>query len=516
MKKVLVLLGLLGVITSSLFAGGPLYLKEKILIDSSTSWSYAGLKPLLSNDFDAGVIHFFYLRYESSTREAVYQVESNNGGNSWSTPEEISFYDHLNSSRYRAYYPTGDIDDNGNIHIVYEYRGLPIYHSSWPDYPPSHVAYVTDDTSAWATYFDVMNDSAVQTSQGNGSTVSYFFRPSILSKGNAQYCIAPDYAWWATKCNIVFSKKEAGSGWTEGTAISTYNRGAIDKYTISCATLISDGSNIYAMWFNRYTGQLITKTLTDTTWGADSVIFTADSPRDGSNSSYLLYPMSGDGKCSAVMSRDENYTLNEIFLINKDSSGWSVDTTSVPDTVSTISLNAFVSNGTTCIFYSNSYAYSKFLVHTSDSFSTPTPVQTFNDSFPVRWAIGEDNKIVFLASNLAGNMFYMYSADSILVGVSEATKKSGALSLSNYPNPFARSTVISCQLPANTNKAELKIYDIAGKLVKSFPLISGHSILTTVTWDGRNEKGKTLANGVYFYQLKSGEDKITRKLLLLK
>jgi flagellar hook assembly protein FlgD len=38
----------------------------------------------------------------------------------------------------------------------------------------------------------------------------------------------------------------------------------------------------------------------------------------------------------------------------------------------------------------------------------------------------------------------------------------------------------------------------------------------SVIWDGRNDEGKEVASGVYFYQLKTGESSEHRKMLLLK
>ncbi|MCK4352115.1 T9SS type A sorting domain-containing protein [candidate division WOR-3 bacterium] len=89
--------------------------------------------------------------------------------------------------------------------------------------------------------------------------------------------------------------------------------------------------------------------------------------------------------------------------------------------------------------------------------------------------------------------------------------------LQNYPNPFSQKTEIRYQI-ADVNKASLRIYDLAGRLVKSFPLVTNHLSLTTaVSWDGRDNNGEKVASGVYFYKLRVGEKQtITKKAILLR
>jgi hypothetical protein len=92
--------------------------------------------------------------------------------------------------------------------------------------------------------------------------------------------------------------------------------------------------------------------------------------------------------------------------------------------------------------------------------------------------------------------------------------------LQNYPNPFNPETWIPFKL-AKTGDVSIKIYNIAGQLVRTLEL--GHKEAGSYTvkertayWDGKNDFGETVAGGVYFYHIKSGSFHATRKMVILK
>jgi hypothetical protein len=72
----------------------------------------------------------------------------------------------------------------------------------------------------------------------------------------------------------------------------------------------------------------------------------------------------------------------------------------------------------------------------------------------------------------------------------------------NYPNPFNSSTTFTFQ--HNLNSAiniKIKVYTVAGRLIKE---IENDNILekfVKVPWDGLDEDGSMIANGTYFYKL---------------
>jgi hypothetical protein len=80
----------------------------------------------------------------------------------------------------------------------------------------------------------------------------------------------------------------------------------------------------------------------------------------------------------------------------------------------------------------------------------------------------------------------------------------------NYPNPFNLNTVISYQLPVNSN-ITLKVYDILGNEVATLVNEEKQPGNYEVKWNASN-----VSSGIYFYQLMTGDYVDTKKMILLK
>jgi len=85
----------------------------------------------------------------------------------------------------------------------------------------------------------------------------------------------------------------------------------------------------------------------------------------------------------------------------------------------------------------------------------------------------------------------------------------------NYPNPFNHETNFRFNIPKNGN-VTLTIYNLLGVKVKT--LYSGKMNAGTydMRWNGLDNNGNMVSTGVYFYQLQSNNNTITKKMLFLK
>lgn len=90
------------------------------------------------------------------------------------------------------------------------------------------------------------------------------------------------------------------------------------------------------------------------------------------------------------------------------------------------------------------------------------------------------------------------------------------VSVHNFPNPFAHETTISFNSTANIQGLDhITIYNIKGEMVTTLDLEASDAGFSTV-WDGKDQNGTTVFNGIYFYKLKVGDIERTQKLILMR
>ena len=85
----------------------------------------------------------------------------------------------------------------------------------------------------------------------------------------------------------------------------------------------------------------------------------------------------------------------------------------------------------------------------------------------------------------------------------------------NYPNPFNPTTNIKFTVP-NMAKVSLVVYNTLGQKVRTLvnnKTLSGNQ---TAIWNGKNDFGNSVPSGIYYYRMESGNNSITKSMVLLK
>ena len=87
--------------------------------------------------------------------------------------------------------------------------------------------------------------------------------------------------------------------------------------------------------------------------------------------------------------------------------------------------------------------------------------------------------------------------------------------LQNSPNPFTDETQLRVGLPAKSD-IRIDVYDVAGRRVRELVLPAQARGWVAVRMDARDDHGRLLASGVYFYRVHAGAETITKKMVIAR
>jgi hypothetical protein len=132
---------------------------------------------------------------------------------------------------------------------------------------------------------------------------------------------------------------------------------------------------------------------------------------------------------------------------------------------------------------------------------------------------GLRNYYLQLLTNIFGAINCAPSGTPIGVGDGPDADASAFVSFMNLrsENPMRSGEARIAFGITRTEKVEVKIYDVTGRLVRTvadriFPAHQEH----VVTWDGTNDSGRPVARGVYFYQLRTPSFTSQKKVTVLR
>jgi hypothetical protein len=152
-----------------------------------------------------------------------------------------------------------------------------------------------------------------------------------------------------------------------------------------------------------------------------------------------------------------------------------------------------------------------------------------NSPYEFAWSTANPGTYILTAKTVFTNAPSLESSPVTITitpvtSVEERFQLAGDYALSNaYPNPFNPSTVISFQLPVNS-EVTLSIYNTNGQLVKRLVAGEMNAGRHSIVWDATDDRGLRVASGVYFYVIKAGDPSAgsgqgftaQRKLVLMK
>ncbi len=101
------------------------------------------------------------------------------------------------------------------------------------------------------------------------------------------------------------------------------------------------------------------------------------------------------------------------------------------------------------------------------------------------------------------------------VYVEDDTRPEGFALSQNYPNPFNPETTIPYRI-SEASMVTITIYNVVGQHVRTLVDEIKPAGSYSVTWNGTNDAGIRINNGLYFYRIEAGNFTQTRKLIMMK
>lgn len=194
--------------------------------------------------------------------------------------------------------------------------------------------------------------------------------------------------------------------------------------------------------------------------------------------------------------------LNDTWNYNLTSNGYPIEmTTTVTSIATDVTIDNFTYIGcaelTVNIQYPNGYDWNNWLV-TRRLYMYPGIgcVKRVD-----HWSDNTTTEITLVSHQITAN------EDNL---ASQAT-----LSSYNYPNPFTQLTNICFDLP-KSGSACVSIYNMKGQLVRSFDWVHFEVGNNSVTWDGKDDQGKTVADGMYLYKIQTKDSSTHGKMLFMR
>ncbi|MCK4412508.1 MAG: T9SS type A sorting domain-containing protein [Candidatus Eisenbacteria sp.] len=88
----------------------------------------------------------------------------------------------------------------------------------------------------------------------------------------------------------------------------------------------------------------------------------------------------------------------------------------------------------------------------------------------------------------------------------------------NVPNPFAHATRIAYGIPehASGSRVVLKVYDAAGRVVRTLINEDQSAGVYDALWSGRDQHRQPVATGIYFYRLSVGGEDVSKRMTVVK
>ncbi|MDH3936020.1 MAG: T9SS type A sorting domain-containing protein [candidate division Zixibacteria bacterium] len=128
--------------------------------------------------------------------------------------------------------------------------------------------------------------------------------------------------------------------------------------------------------------------------------------------------------------------------------------------------------------------------------------------------LATDGRVVATSGGGSIHLYYLHRDRIHQVHVEPPVPDRFGLS-QNYPNPFNPITFIDFTLP-QPEQVRVEVFNLLGQTVRTLLDAQRGAGLHTVAWDAQNDQGQPVASGVYIYRINAGDQRASRKMLLMR
>ena len=428
---------------------------------------------------------------DRDTNEEIYYKRSTDAGTTWETDTRLT--DDPNWSSIPSVTVSGE-----NVHVVWEDErdgNLEIYYKR-----------STDGGASWETDFRLTDDIAPQG------------QPSVAVSGSYVHVVWGDFLMGGSG---IYYRRSTDEGATWETQVQICNA---PGFSFGSCIAVS-GSNVHVVWGDSRHGwtnnEIYYKRSSDggANWGAETRLTDDDNLSDGPSVAVL-------GDNVYVVWQDDRDANEEIYYKRSTDGGtiWETDTRLTDDPDGSWYPSVAVAGTNVHIVWqddrdANEEIYYKRSTDGGTTWETDTRLTDDSDGsqYPSIAVSGTNIHVVWQDDRDANWEIYYKRNPTGNPGIDESF--SGVIGISGYlkisPRPMRRNGVIEYAV-LEKKSVSLVICDVSGRIVKT--LFEGERLpgCYSVSWDGSDDFEQLLPSGIYICILKSGGNRGTEKILIVR
>ncbi|MDD2332032.1 MAG: choice-of-anchor J domain-containing protein, partial [Candidatus Cloacimonetes bacterium] len=180
--------------------------------------------------------------------------------------------------------------------------------------------------------------------------------------------------------------------------------------------------------------------------------------------------------------------------------------------------------------YVSTYGLERFKVGVSTTGTNPNDFTFISGTgyieAPVEWTqytydlAAYDDQQIRIGINCVSHDAFFFMVDDVEVtgtgaGEDDLAPVVATKLFNNYPNPFNPETTIRFSVK-EASPVTIEIYNVKGQRVRTLVNETKASGNYDVTWNGKDNHGRNVSSGIYYYKMNAGKFSSTKKMILMK